>query len=1422
MDTYKKNKGNTGLDGTKFQLNLITVFLLNALRYRRDWKISTENEEAKKYDDLVLELPEKSILLQAKFRKNKKVNRDQLFSTNPKNADFSLPKYFFSYLEIKTEFTQKTVAICTNTNIDEKGLEKVLTCDSIDSNNLLHHEGNSYHVFKFNKNILPDLKNTAEIYLEKNLQGKGIDKTVITNDNMVDFLNSLQIFSNYPCGDKLDNVIEQLLSRLNYLKLCRKVSSQEIYKKVEDWFQQARGEYLTEARANAMFCEIRSDKYCKVLKDYNMSFKHKDFNFSGTNRIFHVTSERGYVLQMIKIHSTFQDDIDRKLYVNPDDDIHVQNQVVEAFELPHYKFLIIVYTKITNEIELKKIVDKLRNILEKYKYKKVILIGERNDKLSQQIGLKDIFRVDGSVTYKDLSEDSQMRLIKSKNINFQGDSFSLGELVAARTLSAYSEAIDSEILERLIREKEIKVGMHIEKYITEYYISRTFKRRNIKTGEEETIISEENISDINEKAIVIADSAGMGKSTVLTKLATIVKKKNPHHWMIRIDLNDYTTILRNLLMDHRETISTMELLNCRKETELTNHLEKFVFYMNKKVVLMLDGVDEINPDYTRLIISLLTQCKQAPNFDKIFITTRPHLIRELKDIFKAEPFVLQPIMEKHQVDFLANYWISSLHLNEKDKEKCEQYARILMRKMSYWTKRCHCKENDFVAVPLQLRMLAEIFEESIKWDESSDWEGCKEYLERDGAELKLPKSMEIKSLYDMFIKKKRDVFLYKGNQSGNSTANKALTYLFEKRLADHRSLAIKLILGEDKCHIFTSYKERLLANEEVDLLNIGIVQKLDDKFHFQHRTFAEYFLAESLLKELQYHNENAEFQRFFVERILWRPEFNLLRIFLNSFLQNDTASLPSDIFRKYQSLMCESDVYWWIHNYNPIFILSEEGCVAVLHFILKCIDFRIVRGREIKIKDFKRHINVIPRPKTNIDKGNILNVLKMLVHQGGLNIKDSSGRTPLHYAAQTGHLEMVKFLIYQGANVDSRNYDGHTALHLAAWEDHLGVVECLVKMHADINVRDNAGRTALHFAVLRDKFDTVKFLAEHGGDGNINDKDGRTALHLAALNGQLNTVNFLVKCNVDVNINDKYGRKVLHVAALSGQLNTVKFLSGLYNDINIRDNDGSTALHLAVSRDQLDTVKYLVKIGAGTNIINNQGNAPLHLAALNGNVDIIKFLSEYDVGGVCIRGNYGRTALHFAALSGHLDSVKYLVEFEVDVNITDDNEYTPLHVAALNGKLDTIKFFADHDVDVYIEDKFGRTALHLAALNGQLDAVKFLVGMYENINIKDKDGNTALHLAALSGNLETVRFIVKCGGDVNIMDRYCRTALHLAALGGKLGTVKFLVASGIDVDIVDSYGRTALHLAERSGRLDIIEFFLKQKHQDIETDVTNQ
>lgn len=1423
-DKYKKSKGNAGLEGIQFQLNLLTVSLLNALHNRRNWKISTENPEAAKYDDIVIELPEKSaVLIQSKHKDNRKVTKDQLFSHNSKNADFSLPKYFFSYQEIKSKFKEKTVIICTNTDVNKKGLENVMISQPVDSDSILHCETHSCSYFTFSENILSDLKVNAEIYYDKNLQGKGIDKTTITDENLKDFLKNLQFFSNYPNGPKLDEIIKQLLFRLKSSTLYRKTTSQEIYKKLEDWFKQRKGEYLTEIRAKAMFCDIKSDKYCEILEDYEMSFDVNNFSFADPKRIFRINTKGGYLLQMLKIYRALQDDKSKKLFVNPDDSAEVKRQMIETFELHHYTFLIMTWSKLAEQSSIK-----LRQILEKDQYKKVILVSESDNKLCQQIGL-EVVQLDGCVTFESISKNSQENLLRNKNVIFQGETISLEKLLGAKTLKNYTKYLDSQILEKLVNGEGIKVGerpLDMNDDIARYYTSRIFERDEKNDRKREYIFSEEGIYDINEKVVLIADGAGTGKSTVLTKLAVAIKKKNPDFWVIKINLNEYTGFLRDSVRKKKKTVNVIELLNFKETTKLTNGFEEFVFSINKKIVFMLDGVDEISPDYTDLVLNLLVQCQKAPNFAKIFITTRPHLSQKLEKILNIVSFKMAPFTSQNQTDFLTSYWIHNLKLDDTNEKKCKRYAEALLDKMSSCIESCHYWENSITAIPLQVKMVAEIFQENIKWHEPMDWEGCREYLNGDNPEPKLPNKINIAELYDMFIENKRNVFVDKG--SGNTAADKALVEKFAEYLEYHRSLALDVILDKTERGLFLNCHP---SRKDVEsyVLKMGIVQKLGSELQFQHMTFAEHYLAKSILRELEEQNSNVDFQRFLMDEIFLKPEFNIVRTFLDNILRN--VVLPSNIFENYQSSLYSSSLNYRIPDKNIIFVLAQEGCVEILRLILKSFKF----SRCAEINDTKKI-----KKKTDI-----LEDLEVIMLN--FDIKDENGYMSLHYAVIEGHLEMVKFLIDQGANVNSTSDDGHTALHLAARSGNLDIVKYLLELGVDVNCEQELGRTALHLAAEMGNLDTVKYLIVCGADVNSRSNDGYMALNLAAQTGNWDTVKYLTEHVEDVNSKDNSGRTALHSVARVGILDLVRYLVEHGGDVNSKDSDDHTVLHSATRSGNLDTVKYLVERGANIKSRTSDGFTVLHLAILFGNLETVRYLVER---GVDINnGNtYGCTILYLAAYSNNLDFIKYLVECGADVNSRSNAGGTVLHSVAESDNFEAVKYLVENGADINSRDSYGRTILHLVADSVTTDIVKYLVERGADINSRDSDGYTILHSVARSKylmdddlcsegiwktrqyvNFDTIKYLVQCGADVNSKCNYGRTLLHLVVeatnsgnyrsknssrnLQGEpkfnLDDTEYLVQRGVDINNKDSHDLMALHSTAGSDNLNAVKYIVE-------------
>ena len=76
--------------------------------------------------------------------------------------------------------------------------------------------------------------------------------------------------------------------------------------------------------------------------------------------------------------------------------------------------------------------------------------------------------------------------------------------------------------------------------------------------------------------------------------------------------------------------------------------------------------------------------------------------------------------------------------------------------------------------------------------------------------------------------------------------------------------------------------------------------------------------------------------------------------------------------------------------------------------------------------------------------------------------------------------------------------DKCTALHLAAANGHVDVVKVLIQNGADVNAVDEYKFTALHLAARHGHVDIAKVLIENGADVNAVQKDKCTALHITA------------------------------------------------------------------------------------------------------------------------------------------------------------------------------------------------------------------------------------------------------------------------------------------------------------------------------------
>lgn len=72
---------------------------------------------------------------------------------------------------------------------------------------------------------------------------------------------------------------------------------------------------------------------------------------------------------------------------------------------------------------------------------------------------------------------------------------------------------------------------------------------------------------------------------------------------------------------------------------------------------------------------------------------------------------------------------------------------------------------------------------------------------------------------------------------------------------------------------------------------------------------------------------------------------------------------------------------------------------------------------------------------------------------------DELGLASIHWAADSGHTNIIELLLKNGADINRKDVDGQTALHYAASCDHVNCVKFLLRKGATKDILDNEGKS---------------------------------------------------------------------------------------------------------------------------------------------------------------------------------------------------------------------------------------------------------------------------------------------------------------------------------------------------------------------------
>ncbi|KAK4856625.1 hypothetical protein QYF36_019445 [Acer negundo] len=163
---------------------------------------------------------------------------------------------------------------------------------------------------------------------------------------------------------------------------------------------------------------------------------------------------------------------------------------------------------------------------------------------------------------------------------------------------------------------------------------------------------------------------------------------------------------------------------------------------------------------------------------------------------------------------------------------------------------------------------------------------------------------------------------------------------------------------------------------------------------------------------------------------------------------------------------------------TPLYLAAERGYAEVLQEILRTCTSAADHGPNSRTA---LHATVIR---------NDIGMTTMLLDNKRIQKHDKIGRTPLHFAAGIGYVEIAKMLLIKDRSAAYKaDNKGRTALHVAAHYGRVNIMQELISSCCGELV-DNKGRNVLHHATKSKSRNAVRLVLQNPLFGNlINEKD---------------------------------------------------------------------------------------------------------------------------------------------------------------------------------------------------------------------------------------------------------------------------------------------------------------------------------------------
>lgn len=464
----------------------------------------------------------------------------------------------------------------------------------------------------------------------------------------------------------------------------------------------------------------------------------------------------------------------------------------------------------------------------------------------------------------------------------------------------------------------------------------------------------------------------------------------------------------------------------------------------------------------------------------------------------------------------------------------------------------------------------------------------------------------------------------------------------------------------------------------------------------------------------------------------------------------------------------------------------------------------------------------------------------------GINtIRDSAGRTALHWALKKQADDYAALMLQRGADPNLPDSAGRTPVRYAVETRATWSLLLLILRGADINKADAAGLSPLAQAVSSNDLRHAEILLWAGANPAT---AGPASGEMAALLADYSRPGMPLASEASSGL-PGFVRNPVHDAARRGDFPMLEKLLTQGPGANVRDEKGRTPLHEAISAGQAEVVFYLLMMGADANALDNESRSPLSytMGWLGGGLDgMRRFLLAKRANSAALRGD-GHTEITWSVVRDNEHGLQWLLwmggdprqrtkhgtPFEIAVNegnqriiellrrngvdgptrLSDDPVWL-LHNGAKRGDIAMLDeaFAAGATVDQPNEN--GDSALMLAIYKRNVPTARHILGYGPDINFTNKkNGTTPLLATVIWDYQEMTEFreqLLEAGADPNVSTKNGTTPLMRSIWHNPTTPLKQLIEYGADLNARDAQGRTALRRAVEEGKLETADFLRQQ------------